>query len=134
MMCTSLTTSSMKTPKNTKTTTTLQRRYTFWNAFPLSSLFFFRAVDGEFKVKSLLSSYSKTMYMSKYILYVCDDMMSLFFLSRRESTTSRRRSLHPLRQRFGVIRARVVEDGQDAENQKDAAADHGDFLFGYFLS
>ena len=45
-------------------------------------------------------------------------MMSLFFLSRRESTTSRRRSLHPLRQRFGVIRARVVEDGQDAENQK----------------
>ena len=38
-------------------------------------------------------------------------MMSLFFLSRRESTTSRRRSLHPLRQRFGVIRARVVEDG-----------------------
>ena len=32
------------------------------------SLFLFRAVDGEFKVKSLLSSYSKTMYMSKYIL------------------------------------------------------------------
>ena len=60
--------------------------------------------------------------------------MSLFFLSRRESTTSRRSSLHPLRQRFGVIRARVVEDGQDAENQKDAAADHGDFLLGYFLS